>query len=211
MKRRRLRKTLISDDELDIVLAGLHEKQLTEITRRLDLDAGFRAVIDPGDSLENSGSADQEGTRPSSVPEAMAGIDSEALAAVRELLTELDVRLDRITDCDDAARAHTARSTGFVIAAGSNLTALIRGLAQRTLTRPEALGALGLVEHNLKEATMLLRDERALAEAPAVRNAVQERSSALATALERLPELRQRVSRLFDDTPRITERVGSPR
>jgi hypothetical protein len=211
VKHRRLRKVLISDDELDIVLARLHEKQLTEITRRLDLDAGLNAVIDPGGHLESNGSAEQEGTRLDSVPEAMVDIDSEALAAVRELLTELDVRLDRIADGDDAARACTARSTGFVSAAGRNLTALIRGLAQRTLTRAEALGALSLVEHNIKEATMLLRNEHALAITPAMRDAVQERSSSLATALGWLPELRQRVSKLFDDTPRVTEYVGSPR
>jgi hypothetical protein len=35
---------LVGDGELDAVLASLHEKQLAEISRRLDTDAGLRAV-----------------------------------------------------------------------------------------------------------------------------------------------------------------------
>jgi len=208
---RRRRKPLISDDELDIVLASLHEKQLAAITRRLDLDAGFRAAVPEEQWSAESVLEEPQGVGPDDVSKDMVDVDSAAVSAVRELLTELDVSLDRIADSDDAARSHTARSTGFVSVAGGHLTALIRGLAQRALTRPEALGALGLVEHNLKEAALLLRSEHAHTDASEVRTAIEEHSDALAAALARLPELRRRVSRLFDDTPHVADRVGSPR
>lgn len=202
----------ISDEELDALLAGVRKKQLAEITRRLDLDAAFQAALD---AVADQGPPETPTFEAVEAwPDAYDGvtqdIDSSAASAVCDALTELDVVLDRLADTADAARAHTARSTGFVMMAGGHLTGLIRGLAQRTLTGPQALGAFDLVEHNLREASLLLRGERDIARSRPVREACQERSTVLASAVASLPELRGRVAALFDDAPHPADFVGAP-
>ncbi|MEY9860100.1 hypothetical protein ABH935_005736 [Catenulispora sp. GAS73] len=212
MSFRMRRRGEMSDGELDALLASVQQKQLAEITRRLDLDTAFQAVLD---TVTHQPPAIPAGIAtgsewPQDRDKITVDVYSDAVSVVCEVLTALDMILDRFVDTEDAARAHTARSTGFVMVAGGHLTGLIRGLAQRALTRPQALSVFDLVDHNLREATLLLRGEREIAGSRAIRQACQERAAVLADAVARLPELRARVAALFDDAPRVADLVGTP-
>jgi hypothetical protein len=178
------RQAATEDAELDALLTGAWDHAAAIVGRLLDLDEGREALLATA-SGDNAGD-----------PAAKPG------GALRVVLTQADAMLNVITPhlAADQGPAHTHIAT-FLRTSRHYLLRLRAGLAQRTLTREAAWNQLAGLDHALKEAG------RTLMALPAGTVTDDERYDlgALVAGLRAgIPELGDRIERLFDDAGHVS-------
>lgn len=176
-----------SDAQLDELLASTQAELSDYIDARLDLDAGLASIIGElgADEAETARGGGQPGE----------------LEAVCGALADLAGRLHPVT------AAPSTPSMFFLVSVYRLLAELHDGLRQRRLAKTEAARLIRLIEHNLNEASTLMRGEAARARGKRDRAPVEELQHLTDDAEQSFTDLPARIMRLFDEADDTAAKV----